>query len=277
MFRHSRPAALSKIAAASVVLLSLSIFIPAAVQAQESAFASLPTASVTYGPYLRFGLGYAKKSVSDGYWQPPGFPGDPQVSFDLNSDNSNFRSLAVGFDWQNGFRGDVSLSASGSTNVSGLCESASDGTPCATHANIADASVRTTALMANLFYAPLEQRGSNSVFQPFVVGGVGFARNRVGTWTRENATGTRLTRSFEGDTTTNLAWSVGFGASMQVTRPGKWPIIVEASWRYYDYGSAQGGSTPLPGDGSSEPVTPLSFDNSEQVISLGVRIPLKRF
>ncbi|MGO4910295.1 outer membrane protein [Pseudorhodobacter sp. W20_MBD10_FR17] len=239
--------------------------------AQESAFASLPTASVTYGPYARFELGAARKSVSGGYWQPPGFPNDPQVNFDLDTGNSSFKSIAYGYDWQNGFRGDISLSSTGSTKVSGPCQSASNGSSCSTHADITNASVSTTALMGNLFYSPMEQRGSNSVFQPFVVAGIGLARNKVGTWTRDNGG----LRSFEGDTNTDVAFSVGFGASMQVTRPGKWPVIIEAAWRYYDYGTASGSSTPL--DLGAEPVTPLTFENREQVISLGVRIPLKRY
>lgn len=268
---------LSRSASASAASLLVLLLASPAALAQGSGFASLPTASVTYGPYLRFELGHAVKSVDDGYWQPPGFPGDPQVNFNLDSANSNFGSLAIGFDWQNGFRGDVSLSASGSTNVSGPCQSASDATPCSTHADITSASVSTTTLMANLFYSPLEQGGSNSVFQPFVVGGIGVARNKVGSWTRENSSSSPVTRSFEGYTNTNLAWSVGLGASMQVSGPGKWPIIVEASWRYYDYGLARGGSTPLAGSGGSEPVTPLTFVTSEQVVSLGIRIPLKRY
>ena len=270
---------------ATACFLASSLTAPFA-SAQESAFASLPTASVTFGPYARFELGTARKSVGGGFWQPPGFlkvtDPDPQINFNLDSGNSNFRSVAIGYDWQNGFRGDISLSASGSAMVSGPCQSASDGSPCSdivgqVHADISDASVSTTALMANLFYSPLEQRGSNSVFQPFVVAGVGLARNKVGSWTRENSAKIgKETRSFEGDTNTGLAFSVGFGASLQVTRPGKWPVIIEAAWRYYDYGSASGSSAPLTGEGGI-PVTPLTFDTKEQVISLGVRIPLKRY
>jgi len=273
---------------ATACFLASSLTAPFA-SAQESAFASLPTASVTFGPYARFELGTARKSVGGGFWQPPGFlkvtDPDPQINFNLDSGNSNFRSVAIGYDWQNGFRGDISLSASGSATVSGLCQSASNSSPCIdsepdpllneSHADISDASVSTTALMANLFYSPLEQRGSNSVFQPFVVAGVGLARNKVGSWTRVNPRAGKAPRSFAGDTNTGLAFSVGFGASMQVTRPGKWPVIIEAAWRYYDYGSANGSSTPL--SGGEQPVTPLTFDTSEQVISLGVRIPLKRY
>ena len=133
--------------------------------------------------------------------------------------------------------------------------------------------------MANVFYAPLEARGSNSVFQPFVTAGLGVAQNEVGDWTRLNtATGAvRRTRTFEGDTTSNFAWSVGLGASLQVTRPGKWPIIVETAYRYYDFGEAKGSSTPLPNQGLGQPVEPLTFEHTSHVVTLGVRIPLQRY
>jgi opacity protein-like surface antigen len=235
------------------------------------------TASVTYGPYLRLDLGSASSFVKDGYWQSAGFPGDPQINFDLDSSSQRFGSIGVGFDWQNGYRGDVSFLSSTSSNISGLCISASDGTPCSDHANITGGSVRTQALIGSIYYSPLERRGSNSVFQPFVVAGVGLARNKIGPWTRENLNSGNPTRTYEGNTETNLAWSIGIGASWQVTRPGKWPIIVEASWKHYDFGQVSGGTTTLSGGGSSRPVQPLTFDNRGQVISLGLRIPLKRY
>lgn len=131
--------------------------------------------------------------------------------------------------------------------------------------------------MGNVYYAPLEARGSNSVFQPFIVGGLGLAQNSVDDWTRSNPLSTRPFRTFSGATTTSLAWSIGVGASYQVTRPGKWPVLIEASWRYYDLGSAEGGAVPLPGNGSEEPLQPLTFDVEQSVIAIGVRIPLQRY
>lgn len=249
-----------------------------AVIAQDvSAIVGTRVASVTYGPYMRLEFGRASSSIGDGFWQSPGFPSDPQINFDLDADSKGFGSIAVGFDWQNGFRADVAFLATGSTSVSGPCSSASNGSSCAIHADIAGASLNTTALMGSVYYSPLEQRGSNSPFQPFIVGGLGFARSEVGPWTRENATVGQPTRTFAGGTSTNLAWSIGAGVSYQVTQPGKWPVIIEASWRYYDFGKASGGSTPLVGSGSSQPVTPLTFANRDHVLSVGLRIPLKRY
>ena len=234
------------------------------------------TASVTFGPYARAEFGGSLMGADGGYWLPPG-SSDPRISFDASAQDTFLGSVALGYDWQNGIRADLSFLGTGTSDVSGPCSGASDGTPCSDHADITDASVSTMAAMGNIFYAPLEARGSNSVFQPFVAAGVGVALNEVGAWTRENPGSARPVRTFSGDRSSSLAWSVGIGASLQVTRAGRWPVIVEAAWRYYDYGTASGGSTPLAGSGTSEPRQPFSFDLNSQVISLGVRIPLKRY
>lgn len=248
---------------------------PAAPQDSESLF-GVESASVTYGPYVRFDLGGVMPDPGGAFWEPPG-EDDPRISFDVSADDAAFGAIGVGFDWQNGVRAEVSLFATGTSDVTAPCASASDGSPCSTHASITDASVSTRGLMASVYYAPLEAQGSNAPFQPFVVAGVGVARNEVGDWTRESATSGRPTRTFEGDTSSGLAWSVGIGASYQVTAAGRWPVIVEAAWRYYDFGEASGGSTPLPGMGSGSPREPFTFDNTSQVVTFGVRIPLQRY
>lgn len=235
-------------------------------------------ASVTYGPYFRAEIGHSWNKAENGYWESPG-AADPRILFDLGVDDGAAGAIALGYDWQNGWRGDLSLTRLVRADVSGPCSSATDGSSCATHANIESANFSATALMISVFYAPLEAQGSNSRFQPFVVGGLGVSRNEVGPWTRENTSGVtnRPTRTFEGDTSTDVAWSIGAGASWQVTRPGKRPtIILEGAWRYYDFGEAQGGSVPLLGNGESEPRTPLTFDARSSVVSFGVRIPLQR-
>jgi opacity protein-like surface antigen len=232
--------------------------------------------SVTYGPYARFEAGSFISGLDDAYWLPPG-AGDPQVNFDLDGDNTGFAGIALGYDWQNGFRGDIALLSSGDVGFSGPCSSASDGSSCTgtPHADITDGSLSTTALMANVFYSPLEQRGSNSVFQPFIVAGLGVARNDVGSWTRTNAASPERVRVFSSNQSSDLAWSLGFGAAWQITDAGEYPIILEVAWRYYDFGTAEGGSVADVGTGT--PRQALTFDNRNQVISFGVRIPLERY
>jgi opacity protein-like surface antigen len=274
--RPSFPAVLA-IACLSVAGVAAS---PAAAQDDRSLFGSR-TASVTIGPYLRFELGQASPTYGGAYWHSPGYDpvpgvGDPEVRFSLSGDSPNMGTIAYGHDWQ-GWRAEVALSRFGKSTASGPCSSASDGSSCSTHATIDEALVSTTSVMGNVYYAPLEARGSNSVFQPFIVGGLGLAQNSVDDWTRSNPLSTRPFRTFSGATTTSLAWSIGVGASYQVTRPGKWPVLIEASWRYYNLGSAEGGAVPLPGNGSEEPLQPLTFDVEQSVIAIGVRIPLQRY
>jgi opacity protein-like surface antigen len=181
----------------------------------------------------------------------------------------------------------MAITHTGDISVYGPCISASDGTPCdrppapvRAHADIADGSARSTVLMANLFYAPLEARGSNSRFQPFLVGGIGFSRNTVESWTRFNLdAGTPpgsgpATRVFGSNTETDFAWSIGLGASWQLTRAGQRPVLLDVSWRYYDFGEAVGGS--VADVGVSTPRQPLTFDLDGHVFSVGLRIPLQR-
>lgn len=264
--------------AAVAVAMTVALAAPVAAQDDPSLF-GIRTASVTYGPYARIEAGVAVPSLDNAYWLPPGTD-DPRIDFDADGDNAGFGAVAFGFDWQNGIRADLAFFGTGTSDVVAPCASAGDGQPCSFHSDITDASVSTVGAMANLFYAPFEARGSNAVFQPFFVAGLGIARNEVGEWTRTKnpdnptfASGT--VRTFEGDTTTGLAWSVGVGAALQVTRPGRWPVIVEASWRYYDFGTASGGATPI-GTGS-EPIQPFTFDRTDQVFTLGVRVPLRRY
>ena len=252
----------------------------ASAQDDKSLF-GIRTSSVTYGPYARVEMGVSMPDLGGAYWLPPG-AADPRIDFAANpaKNSVGFGALAVGFDWQTGVRGDVSIFGAGKTGVSAPCSSASDGTPCSAHADITSTSIRSNGVMANVFYAPLEARGSNAVFQPFIVGGLGISRNTVGEWTRVKNPGnptfaSDTTRTFKGDTTTRLAWSLGIGASLQVTRPGKWPVLIEASWRYYDFGSASGSAEPVAA--GSQPRQPLTFDTAGQVVTIGLRVPLKRF
>lgn len=259
--------------------LATTVILTAATTAAAQDSASIfgeTSASVTYGPYARLEFGGAQSSLDGAYWLPPG-GSDPRINFNASGDNTGLGLLAFGYDWQNGFRAEVAVFGTGTGGLTAPCESASDGSSCSLHADISDASVSTRGAMLNLFYAPLEARGSNDRFQPFLVAGLGFAHNDVGDWTRTNPTSDRPVRVFEGDSTSDLAWSVGIGASFQITDPGEWPIILEVSWRHYDFGSASGSSMAVPGNGNSEPRQPFTFDTNYQAFALGVRIPLQRY
>jgi opacity protein-like surface antigen len=272
----------SRAAPLLAAILSISAMAPCLAQENESLF-GVRSASVTYGPYVRLEFGSAMPSLSDAYWLPPG-QADPRIDFSASGSDAGIGAVAFGFDWQTGIRGDLSFFGMRTSDIVAPCSGASDGSECAIHADIKNASVTTKGAMANVFYAPFEARGSNSIFQPFIVAGLGIARNEVGAWTRENSNppppdkpDRRELRTFEGDSSAELAWSIGVGASLQVTRQGKWPVMIEAAWRYYDFGSATGSATPFPENGNSQPRQPFTFDNEAHVITLGVRIPLQRY
>lgn len=232
------------------------------------------SASVTYGPYLRVEAGRSSTDLSNANWLPPG-PADPRVFFDFGDDNSTFVGAAIGFDWMNGFRADVGLINAGEVDATGPW-SYTVPVVAGPHADITDARVRTTALMGNLFWSPLEQRGVNSRIQPYLVAGLGLARNSMSDWTRTRATATTPVRVFDGGSNIDLAYSLGIGVSVQVTRAGRHPVLLDLSLRHYDFGTAEGGTATVLGGGGT-PREALNVDRRDNVITLGVRIPLKRY
>ena len=109
--------------------------------------------------------------------------------------------------------------------------------------------------------------------QPFLMAGIGVAWNKMNNWTRINTNVTPNERTFDGDTSTELAWTLGAGISWNVGQNKTGPIKLDLMYQYFDLGNAQGSSQPISGTGGI-PVNPLEFDLNSQVISVGVRIPL---
>ena len=225
-------------------------------------------------PYIKGEVGWMSPDGSGGHWTGADATA-PNVSFNVDGSDEAFGSLSFGLDWGNGLRGELGLFATGTSDVTGACSGASDGSACSTHANITQASVSTRGAMASLYYSPLEAQGNSGAFQPFIVVGLGAAENDMGSWTRVNPAATRPTRTFSGDKNVDFAWSIGAGFSYEINNPGQFPIILETSLRYFDYGKAEGGSTVLSDNGNG-PRTPFTFDNKATVLSFGLRIPLRR-
>jgi opacity protein-like surface antigen len=246
----------------------------ASAQDNQSVF-GIRSASVTYGPYAKFELGGARRADAEGFWHPPG-PGDPDVYFDLTDQNAGFGSVAIGYDWMNGFRGDVSLSLFGASDVSADWTRTVPVTP-GPHAHI-ETSTKSSVFMVTGYYSPLEHQGKNVVVQPFLSAGIGVASNTMDDWVRTNPAAAQPVRRFEGDTSTQFAWSLGVGVAYEIKRArGKTPILLEFGYKYFDLGTVSGGDTPLPGSGSSKPIEPFQFDNRQHVLSVGIRIPLTKY
>jgi len=225
------------------------------------------------GSYVKFEFGSAFEAGGDAFWRPPGFPADPQVFFDLSRDNRAYVSAAVGHEWSDKFRGDVSLSVFGGSDFSGPW-SRTVPMVAGPHADITGGSVSSTALMANGYWSPFGTMGDSYGIQPFLTAGLGVARNKMSDWTRTNAAAPRVNRTFEGASNTDFAWSIGAGVSANLNSPRSNPVLFEATYRYFDLGDAIGSGTPLPGNGASTPVTPLTYQQRDHVVSIGIRIPL---
>lgn len=225
--------------------------------------------------YLRLGIGAGSYGITDGNWAPPGaapLGSDPVVFFDLSEPDGVAGTVGIGRQLRIGLRGEIAFTGFESKDVSGPWSYTVPATA-GPHADMST-SIQSSALMANVFYDLPDIGTGRYSAQPFLTAGIGLARNKMGDWTRTNAAASRPSRTFEGDTNTDLAWSLGAGVSWNVGKSKSHPIKLDLMYQFFDLGSAQGSSTPLAGSGSSTPVSPLKFDVSSQVISVGVRIPL---
>ncbi len=226
-------------------------------------------AAASRGTYMRFEIGAAQPGAGNANWLPPGYPDDPQVFFDIDLDPAVTGAVAVGRSYGNGWRLEAALNVFGSADFSGPWSYTVPADP-GPHANV-EGSVRSMALFANGYYDFAAIGGAT----PFVTAGLGVAHNSMADWTRINPDSDRATRSFAGGSDTGLALSVGAGVALDVGRVlGSAPAKLELTWRYYDLGSVSGTTTPLPGSGAGgTPVEALNFDVTDQVISVGLRIP----
>ncbi|SNR25512.1 outer membrane protein [Puniceibacterium sediminis] len=207
----------------------------------ENPAIALPTPASAAGPYVRGALGKARSEAQNAYWEPPGFPGDPRVHFNMDVDDASFVEAAIGYDFANGFRGDLAFSGFGEADFDGDWSHTNPTTP-GPHADMSG-SIKSRAMMLNGYFEPLAYMGRHESFQPFLTAGIGMARNEMSDWTRTNATSTPVSRTFEGDTNTGFAWSVGFGVSAELNTGGR-PVFLEASYRYFDLGTASGSIRP---------------------------------
>lgn len=213
-----------------------------------------------------------------GYWHSPG-PGDPRITYDVNGDTTFAGFISVGKTLMDGVRADVSLGFIGDQDIQANwispLPSIAGGKP-NDHANIAT-SVSAISGMFNVSVEPLALAGHKSVVQPFLTAGIGFASVKMGTWTRTNLATVnppaRPVRSFVGDDSTNFAWSIGAGVSIDMTETVNRPAYLDLAYRYMDFGNVSGGFTPLPGNGAGDPIEPFNFDFTAHVVTVGLRIP----
>jgi hypothetical protein len=222
------------------------------------------------GTYFRFDIGLANGAMGDAFWQPPGFPSDPEVHFDLSGESGFTGSVAIGRYFKPNLRAEGAVVVFGEQNISGPWSYTVPETT-GPHADVSGA-VSSVAFLVNGYYDLTTGAGGMT---PYLVGGVGLASNTMSNWTRINPDAGRTTRSFEGAQNTDFAWSVGLGASVDMSKQMGRPASLDFSLRHYDLGQASGSATSLPGSGAGgDPVTPLTVDVNQNVLSIGLTFPL---
>ena len=211
-----------------------------------------------------------------GYWTGPG-GGAPRITFGLDDPATFTGSMALGYDWMNGIRSDLSFTLDSNMDVTATIRSTSDGSPTAGHTQTITGSINAQALMANLFVEPLKLTGNDGPVQPFLTVGAGVAHVSMGQWTRYNPNNgpPDTYRTFYGADQFNLAWTAGGGVSVRLGegRPGMAAPILDLTYRLSSYGNVAGGDTPTRGMGPG-PREPFNFDDITQTATVGLRVPI---
>lgn len=226
------------------------------------------------GWYARGEIGGALQGQDRGYWEGPGV-GAPRITFGLDHQGGVTGSAAIGYDWMNGVRSDLSFILDSNMDVTASILSASNGSSTSIHTQTITSSANAQALMANVFIEPFKMAGNDGAVQPFITGGVGVAHVSMGRWTRYNPTDVSdVYRTFNGADQFNLAWSVGGGLSFRLGdgAAAKAPRL-ELAYRLSDFGNVSGSTTPSNGNGSL-PQEPFNFDYLTHSVTVGLRVPI---
>ena len=262
-----------------LLALGIAIAAPSLAAAADPVMApvDLPSAQSAKGStwYVRGELGAAWIAEDRGYWWGPGGPpDDPRITFNLDTDTAWIGAVALGMEFMDGVRADFSLGYVGESDVDADWISASDGSP-GPHADI-DASVSAFTGMLNLFVEPLAMAGNNGPFQPFVTGGIGFARVEMDEWTRTRAGALQPVRRWSGNEEVNFAWAIGAGIAADIGTVLNRSAYLDLTYRYSDLGNVSGGTAPtFPGPPpSNSPTEPFNFDYRTHAVTIGFRMPL---
>lgn len=226
--------------------------------------------------YFRGEVGAVMLGADEGYWWGPGGPpsGDPRITFSLNDAIGVSGGVGIGQDWGHGIRADVFAGLLAGMQVDGTFLSASDNTTVG-HATDIHAPVSALSLLANLFVEPMALAGSDSPVQPFLTGGLGVASVTTGEWTRNNASSPQPTRSWEGATQINFAWTAGAGVSIDLNGSNGEGPVLDLTYRYSDYGQASGGTAAIDPPPGSSPTEPFNFPLATHAVTVGLRVPVE--
>jgi hypothetical protein len=126
--------------------------------------------------FVRAEMGMSVTGSQDASWLPPDYNGTtvPKVLFDLGHDPGAFGALAVGRDFQNGYRAELAFNVFGKSDFAGDWSSTEPATP-GPHASV-KGDTRSIALMLNGYYSPFEATQRSGRIKPFVTAGLGLAQ-----------------------------------------------------------------------------------------------------
>jgi len=212
--------------------------------------------------YVRGEVGGTWQNSDSASWTTPG--GTFQ---DMKLDTSGSASVgvAVGSYFVPNIRGDLSYTFLGRFDLDS-CKLTAGNSDCGTSRNTG--SLNSHLFMANLFVeAPQPFMVGSATVTPFVTAGLGAAVHDFGTWYHEPSN-----RYFQGETSTDFAWTAGAGASVDVSKAVNRPAFVDITWRYTDAGTAKGSTEPVAGGSSATEA--YNVDLRSHSIFVGLRVPL---
>ncbi len=106
-----------------------------------------------------------------------------------------------------------------------------------------DVAVKTLAALVNAYY----DLPSFAGFTPYVGGGVGVARNEVGTTTLSLNSNGATVATLSGNTTTQFAWQASAGVAYSILPA----VALDFGYRYFDAGEGRSGTTVTTALGSA--------------------------
>lgn len=248
-----------------IALLSAAALGAGATAASAADMNSVVPAGTTF--YVRGDLGGSWQTSGSASWTTPG--GQYQA-MDLGNDGSLSAGIALGAQFTPMFRADLSYTFLGHFGLDS-CRLGNAG-GCGNSHNTA--TVNTHLFMVN-GYAQSPQAVSLGALSvtPFVTAGIGGALHDFSDWNHVGQFTPAPGRNFHGDTTWDFAWTVGAGASVDVSKALSRPAFLDITYRYTDAGNAQGSSQPLPGNGAGIPVDAYNADIRTHSVFVGLRIP----
>lgn len=184
---------------------------------------------------------------------------DDTVDFDFGKSPSF--GLGVGFYVNDYIRTDVTAQYMTRFDLTGLYTNDGLFLPNSTPSVVLDSA--TIMLSGYLEVRPL--LGEIGPFNPYIGGGIGISRNKLGTFSVSDPT--VGTSTISGDTDIDLAWKITAGTGIKLTGS----VMLDLSYSYLDLGGASSSRSAVDDGVSGQLREPLRFDVRMHTLMLGVR------